>query len=112
MPADNWVWKKELFVPFVAVAPFDELDEAIEQANDTEYGLTAGFFSEDQAEIDRVADRDRGRRRLREPPGRARRPARGRACSRSAAGRAPGTTGKAGGGPYYVSSTCASSPGR
>ena len=31
VPADNWVWKEELFVPFVAVAPFDELDEAIEQ---------------------------------------------------------------------------------
>ncbi|MEX0827513.1 MAG: MFS transporter, partial [Haliea sp.] len=28
-----------------AVAPFDEVDEAIEKANDTEYRLTAGFFS-------------------------------------------------------------------
>ena len=44
-------------MPFVAVAPFDELDEAIEQANDTEYGLTAGFFSEDEAEIDEWLDR-------------------------------------------------------
>ena len=57
VPADNWIWKKELFVPFVAVAPFDELDEAIELANDTEYGLTAGFFSEDQAEVDEWLDR-------------------------------------------------------
>ncbi len=47
VPEDSWIWKKELFVPFVAVAPFEELDEAIEKANDTEYGLTAGFFSED-----------------------------------------------------------------
>ena len=31
-PEDSWLWKKELFVPFVAVAPFDELDEAIEKA--------------------------------------------------------------------------------
>jgi 1-pyrroline-5-carboxylate dehydrogenase len=37
-------------VPFVAVAPVDSLDEAIEKANDTEYGLTAGFYSEDKAE--------------------------------------------------------------
>ena len=44
-------------MPFVAVAPFDELDEAIEKANDTEYGLTAGFFSEDQAEVDEWLDR-------------------------------------------------------
>ena len=32
-------------MPFVAVGPFDELDDAIDLANDTEYGLTAGFFS-------------------------------------------------------------------
>jgi 1-pyrroline-5-carboxylate dehydrogenase len=49
-PEDNRVWKEELFVPFVAVAPVDSLDEAIEKANDTEYGLTAGFYSEDKAE--------------------------------------------------------------
>ena len=46
-PDDSWLWKKELFVPFVTVAPYDELDDAIEKANDTEYGLTAGFFSQD-----------------------------------------------------------------
>ena len=33
-PDDSWLWKKELFVPFVMVAPFDELDDAIEKAND------------------------------------------------------------------------------
>ncbi len=52
-PIDHRVWKEELFVPFVAVAPVDSLDEALKLANDTEYGLTAGFFSEDHAEIDR-----------------------------------------------------------
>jgi len=57
VPDESWIWKKELFVPFVAVAPFDELDDAIDKANDTEYGLTAGFFSEDQAEIDEWLDR-------------------------------------------------------
>ena len=56
-PADSWLWKKELFVPFVAVAPFDELDDAIEKANDTEYGLTAGLFSEDKQEIQEWLDR-------------------------------------------------------
>jgi 1-pyrroline-5-carboxylate dehydrogenase len=53
VPLDSWIWKKELFVPFVAVAPVDSLDEALKLANDTEYGLTAGFYSEDQGEIDR-----------------------------------------------------------
>jgi 1-pyrroline-5-carboxylate dehydrogenase len=56
-PLDNRVWKDELFVPFVAVAPVDSLDQALELANDTEYGLTAGLFSEDQAEVDRFLNR-------------------------------------------------------
>jgi 1-pyrroline-5-carboxylate dehydrogenase len=52
-PLDNRVWKEELFVPFVSVAPVDSLDEALKLANDTEYGLTAGFYSEDSAERDK-----------------------------------------------------------
>src|SRR5439155_20775015 len=56
-PFENRVWKEELFVPFVAVAPVDSLDDALERANDTEYGLTAGFYSEDQAEVQTFLDR-------------------------------------------------------
>jgi 1-pyrroline-5-carboxylate dehydrogenase len=56
-PFENRVWREELFVPFVAVAPVDSLDDALERANDTEYGLTAGFYSEDQAEVRRFLDR-------------------------------------------------------
>lgn len=52
-PKDSWVWTKELFVPFVAVTPVSGLEEGLELANDTEFGLTAGLFSGDQAEIDR-----------------------------------------------------------
>jgi 1-pyrroline-5-carboxylate dehydrogenase len=55
-PLGNRVWKEELFVPFVAVAPVDSLDEALKLANDTEYGLTAGFYSEDAAERDRFLE--------------------------------------------------------
>ncbi len=55
-PTDNRVWKDELFVPFVAVGPVDSLDEALKRANDTEYGLTAGFYSEDQGEIQKFLD--------------------------------------------------------
>ena len=40
-------------MPFVSLAPVDSLDEALKLANDTEYGLTAGLYSEDQGEIDR-----------------------------------------------------------
>ena len=55
-PLDNRVWKDELFVPFVAVSPVDSLEEAMRLANDTEYGLTAGLFSEDEKEQERFLD--------------------------------------------------------
>ena len=57
LPTDHRLFKDELFVPFVAVAPVEDLDEALKRANDTEYGLTAGFYSADQAEVDRFLDR-------------------------------------------------------
>jgi 1-pyrroline-5-carboxylate dehydrogenase len=55
-PLDHRVWKEELFVPFVAVAPVDSLKKAMKLANDTEYGLTAGFYSEDRDEISTFLD--------------------------------------------------------
>ncbi len=56
LAADDWIFRDELFVPLVAVAPYDTLDEAMALANATDLGLTAGFFSADQAEIDRFLD--------------------------------------------------------
>jgi 1-pyrroline-5-carboxylate dehydrogenase len=53
LPADHRLLTDELFVPFVAVHPVDSLDEGLKLANDTEYGLTAGFYSSDQDEVDR-----------------------------------------------------------
>jgi 1-pyrroline-5-carboxylate dehydrogenase len=57
LPADDWIFRDELFVPLVAVAPYDTLDEAIELANDTDLGLTAGFFSADDGEVSEFLDR-------------------------------------------------------
>jgi len=57
LPTDHRLFKDELFVPFVAVAPVDSLEQALELANDTEYGLTAGFYSADPAEVEEFLDR-------------------------------------------------------
>ncbi len=52
LPIDHELFHRELFLPFLAVAPIESLDAALVAANDTEYGLTAGIFTEDEAEID------------------------------------------------------------
>ncbi len=52
-PYDSWIWGEELFMPFLAVGPVESLDEGLRRSNDTEFGLTAGLFSTDEAEIDR-----------------------------------------------------------
>jgi 1-pyrroline-5-carboxylate dehydrogenase len=57
LPASHRLFREELFVPFTAVAPIDSLDEGLELANDNVYGLTAGLYSEDDAEIRRFLDR-------------------------------------------------------
>jgi 1-pyrroline-5-carboxylate dehydrogenase len=56
LAADDWIFRDELFVPIVAVAPYDTLDEALALANDTDLGLTAGFFSADSGEIEKFLD--------------------------------------------------------
>lgn len=40
------VLREEPFGPILTVAPFDTIEEAIEEANDTEYGLASYFFTE------------------------------------------------------------------
>ena len=57
LPADHPLFKNELFVPITVVADILTLDEAIDLANRTEYGLTAGIFSEDEGEIAEFFDR-------------------------------------------------------
>ena len=101
VPRDSYLWRKELFLPFVAVSPVDSLEEAIADANDTPYGLTAGFYSEDRSEVDAFLDRIRA----------------GVVYVNRSAGattgawpgvqpfggwKASGSSGKAGGGLYYV----------
>ncbi len=43
-PFEHPLWERELFAPFVLVAPVETVDEGIAQANALDYGLTAGFY--------------------------------------------------------------------
>ena len=56
LPNTHPLFAEELFVPITVVADVMTLDEAIELANRTEYGLTAGLFTEDEDEIQRFFD--------------------------------------------------------
>lgn len=48
--------RDEHFLPFVTVHPISDLDEGIKKSNDSEYGLCAGIFSEDEAEVEHWFD--------------------------------------------------------
>jgi 1-pyrroline-5-carboxylate dehydrogenase len=50
LPKDHRVFREEFFMPFAAIAVVDSFDEALREANAVEYGLTAGCFTEDEAE--------------------------------------------------------------
>ncbi len=57
LPPGHALFKEELFVPITVVADVLTLDEAIGLANNTEYGLTAGIFSQDEGEIGEFFER-------------------------------------------------------
>jgi 1-pyrroline-5-carboxylate dehydrogenase len=50
---DHRLNREEIFLPFVSIQPFDDLDAAIADANRSSFGLTAGIFTQDQSELDR-----------------------------------------------------------
>ncbi|MBX3071920.1 MAG: aldehyde dehydrogenase family protein [Thermomicrobiales bacterium] len=101
LPVDHDLFRNELFLPFLVVAPVESLDEALDLANDTEYGLTAGIFSEDETEIETFFDgieagvvyaNRKGGATTGAWPG----------CQSFCGWKASGSTGKGGLGPYYV----------
>jgi 1-pyrroline-5-carboxylate dehydrogenase len=50
---DHRINRDELFLPFISVLPFERLDDAIADANRSDYGLTAGIYARDEQELDR-----------------------------------------------------------
>jgi 1-pyrroline-5-carboxylate dehydrogenase len=57
LPTSHPLFSEELFVPITVIGDVATLDEAIDLANRSEYGLTAGIFSEDDREIEEFFNR-------------------------------------------------------
>lgn len=67
---DHPLVREETFGPVAAILRFDELDEAIRIANDTEYGLSSGVVSDHWPSIQRcISEIDAGTVNIREAPG-------------------------------------------
>ncbi len=56
LPKQHRLFKEELFVPFLVMAEVDSIEEALREANDVEFGLCAGIYSEKPAEVDYFMD--------------------------------------------------------
>jgi 1-pyrroline-5-carboxylate dehydrogenase len=52
LPLDHHLWKTEMFVPIATISRVRSVDEAMQLANDVDYGLTAGFYGSDE-EVER-----------------------------------------------------------
>jgi 1-pyrroline-5-carboxylate dehydrogenase len=101
LPAGHPLFSEELFVPITVVADVLTLDEALELANRTEYGLTAGIYSEHEDDLQTFFERIQAGVTY----------ANRRAGATSGAWpginpfggwKASGSTGRGTGGPYYV----------
>ena len=51
------VVREEVFGPVLAAMPFDDVDDAIRQANDSPYGLAASVWSNDLSAVHRIVPR-------------------------------------------------------
>lgn len=54
VPVDAHMFREEIFGPVLAVYFFDDEQQAVQLANNTEYGLAAYFYSQDAGQIMRV----------------------------------------------------------
>ncbi len=48
LPLNHALWKQEMFVPITTVTRVSGLETAMQYANDSDYGLTAGFYGSDE----------------------------------------------------------------
>ncbi|HZD36644.1 MAG TPA: aldehyde dehydrogenase family protein [Nitrososphaeraceae archaeon] len=93
--------REELFVPILCVIEYESFGKALEQCNETQYGLTAGIYSSNRKEIEAFfdsieagvvyANRSRGATTGAMV-----------SCQSFGGWKASGTSGKGTGGPYYL----------
>ncbi|GAA0911783.1 NAD-dependent succinate-semialdehyde dehydrogenase [Virgisporangium aurantiacum] len=57
VPPDSALLRAEIFGPVLAVVPFDDEDEAVRVANNTEYGLVSYVYTENLARGQRMIER-------------------------------------------------------
>ncbi len=57
LPDDSPIIREEIFGPCCHVAPFDDEDEVVARANDTDYGLCTTIWTQQAARAHRVAER-------------------------------------------------------
>jgi acyl-CoA reductase-like NAD-dependent aldehyde dehydrogenase len=48
VPLGHRLWQHEMFLPITMIHPVGDLDEAMTLANNTKYGLTAGFYGSEE----------------------------------------------------------------
>lgn len=56
LPYSHRLWKYEMFLPITTIGKFKTLEEALDMANDVDYGLTAGVYGNDE-EVEYFFDR-------------------------------------------------------
>jgi 1-pyrroline-5-carboxylate dehydrogenase len=48
LPIQHRLWKHEMFLPISTIHKVNDLQEAMQLANEVDYGLTAGFFGNEE----------------------------------------------------------------
>ena len=97
---DHPLWKKEVFLPFTMIHKVQSVEEALHLANDINYGLTAGFYGNEEEGDEFFNASEAGVNYLNRPQGSA---TGAWPAYQSFGGWKPsGSSGVGAGGPYYL----------